>query len=735
MFSKKQGSEYIAKTNKLSKRAIADNINELDATIFINEIKEVLNYHDWRYYVVHEPIIEDFVYDQLFKKLKSLETQFNHLITQDSPTQRVARGLSEGFDNVPHLIPMLSLDNSYNYEDLVDFENRLKKLTESENFNYCVEPKFDGSSLALIYENDILVRAATRGNGVSGDDITNNVKVIRSIPLKANFSKFGIYKVELRGEVVIEKGVFKQLNVKRAEENKALKKAGRKELELYKNPRNTAAGGLRAKDSDITAKRGMEAFIYQVGIAFDKAGKDITETKFSSHHGNIQMLADLGFKTPSEETLLAKNIEEVLAFCQNWEDKRSDYSYEIDGMVIKLDNVELQNLVGATAHHPRWAIAYKFKAQEGKAKLYHVDFQIGRTGAVTPVAKICSVEYYPFIKDKKYAEINIDEVIGLSLAGVEVKNVSLHNEDFILEKDIHIGDSILVERAGEVIPYVTGVVKEERVGNEKPVPFPKVCLCDFKSSLEKPEGESVWRCVHPQCPFQLEESIIHFVSKGAMNIDGLGRDIIKRFMKQGIINNILDIYQLDYDAILSLEGWKEKSVEKLKLNIEKSKSQPMWRLLVGLGIRHIGGTTAKALAKNINHLLDFCEWTEEQLMDLPDIGPKAANAIATFFQDKENISLIKNIEEKGINVVSSQIQKHSDKLNGKTFLFTGTLKMMGRNEAKEMVESNGGKNISSVSKNLDYLVIGEKAGSKLKKATDLGTIKIVSEKTFLDMIK
>ena len=735
MFLKEQASEYIAKTKKLSKHQIKSNINELDAKILIDEIKEVLNYHDWRYYVISEPLIDDFVYDQLFKKLKSLEDKFNNLLTEDSPTQRVARGLSEGFENVLHLIPMLSLDNSYNYEDLIDFENRLKKITELETLHYCVEPKFDGGSIALVYENDVLVRAATRGNGVSGDDITNNAKVIRTIPLKANFSKYGIHKVELRGEVVIERNVFKQLNAKRAEKNIQLKKDGKKELELFKNPRNTASGGLRAKDSEKAAQRGMEAFIYQIGIAYDKAGNDITEVKLPSHNNNIELLAELGFKTPSNEKLLSDNMDDVLAFCKKWEVERSKYPYEIDGMVVKLDNVEQQNLAGATAHHPRWAIAFKFKAQEAKAKLYHVDFQIGRTGAVTPVAKICSPAYYPLIKGKAYNEIDVDAVIGLSLAGVEVKNVSLHNEDFILEKDIHIGDSILVERAGDVIPHVTGIVKEERSGEEKVVQFPKTCLCDFNSTLEKPENESVWRCVHPQCPFQLEEAIIHFVSKGAMNIDGLGKDIVKRFMQKGLINDILDVYQLNFDAVLQLEGWKEKSVEKLKTNIEKSKNQPIWRLIVGLGIRHVGSTTAKVLAKQVKHIADFSEWTEEQLMEIPDIGPKAAKAVSTFFKDKKNISLIKKFGHIGINVVSSQKEANNKKLNGQTFLFTGSLKLMNRIEAKELVEMNGGKNLSSVSKNLDYLVIGENAGSKLKKATNLGTIKIIEEEKFLELIK
>ncbi len=736
MYSAKDSDKYSKLSAQLIKEDVAKVKDKKVARAWIQQLQQVLNYHDWRYYVLNNAIIDDFKYDGLYKKLVVLEEAFPALRTADSPTQRVARGLTDDFNNVDHLIPMLSLDNSYNAEDLKDFEQRLQKLTEQTELKYCVEPKFDGGSIALIYENDMLVRAATRGNGISGDEITNNAKVIRSIPLRAEFSKYGIYKVELRGEVVIEKSIFKQLNVDRSKENETLIKAGKKPLELYKNARNTASGGLRAKNSEITAKRKMDAFIFQVGVAFNKDGKDMMARELKSHYANIEMLADLGFKVPQEEKLLSASIEEVAKFCQTWEDKRDDYHFEIDGMVVKLDDINLQEEVGATAHHPRWAIAYKFKAKQGKAKLYYVDYQIGRTGAVTPVAKICAIEYYDQIKDKAYTDIDKDTVLGLSLAGVEVKNISLHNEEFIAEKDIRVGDSVLVERAGDVIPYIVGSVAEERTGAEKTIEFPRTCLCDHQSALEKPEGESVWRCVYAACPFQLEESIIHFVSKGAMDIDGLGKDIVKKFMAEGLIQSIPDLYQLDYDAILQLEGWKEKSVNNLKKGIEQSKQQPLWRLLVGLGIRFIGGTTAKLLEKQVTHIFDFKGFTEEQLLAIPDIGPKVAQSVQAYFSDEKNLKNIKLLEDLGLNVSLQANMKNTTNLfEEKTFLFTGTLTTLKRDEAKQLVEENGGKNLGSVSKNLNYLVIGENAGSKLKKAQAISNITIISEQDFLELLQ
>lgn len=677
----------------------------------VAELRQVINYLDWRYYVQSDAEFSDQEYDALFKQLRNLELDHPELKTEDSPTQRVAYGLSKSFENVAHSVPMLSLDNSYNGEDLIDFDRKARELSDLEKLEYCVEPKFDGASLALLYENDQLVRAATRGNGVFGDDITNNAKVIRSIPLSAPFSEVGLAKVELRGEVVIEKGVFEQMNQRRQKENLQRKKEGKKELELFKNSRNTASGGLRMKNSADVAKRGLEAFIYQVGYAVDAKGKDMLGQSLLKQFDIIELLAEMGFKIPVKEKKLCKNIDQVLKFCQEWETKRETYNYDIDGMVVKVNDLAQQQAIGATSHHPRWAIAYKFKAQSAETKLIGIDYQVGRTGAVTPVAKL-------------------DPVF---VAGVTVSNVSLHNEEFIKEKKLRIGDTVIVERSGDVIPYIKGIVEAQRDGTESKIVFPKNCP-SCKTDLTKPEAESIWRCDNEICPAQSIEKIIHFVSKGALDIEGLGKDIVKRFVDQGIINGLEDIYDLDYDRILKLDGWKEKSVEKLRKGVEASRSQPLWRLVVGLGIRHVGGTTAKMLAEQVSNLLDYKGWTEEQLLELEDVGPKVATTIVAYFEDPKNLSLIETLAERGVNIIQEKKEAKSAVLDGKTFLFTGKLTQFTRDEAKEMVEDNGGKVLSGVSAKLNYLVAGEKAGSKLTKAEKLGTVNIIDETAFLKMI-
>ena len=674
----------------------------------INDLREVIKYHDWKYYVQAEPSISDVEYDKIFKALKDIETQFPELITADSPTQQVAQVLTNDFKTVPHTVPMLSLSNSYNAEDLKDFDDSIRKLSILENFKYCVEPKFDGASIALVYENDILVRAATRGNGTEGEEITSNAKEIQNIPNQANFSKYGIHKIELRGEVVIENGLFDKMNAEREAEG----------LKVFQNSRNTASGSLRMKDPQEVAKRNLEAFIYQIGYAVDTLGNNLLGTQLLSHFENIELLGELGFQVPKAEKTLSTNINEVIDFCKGWEEKRDGYNYEIDGMVVKLDNLQAQNSIGSTAHHPRWAIAYKFKARQATSQLLHIDYQVGRTGAVTPVAKIEPVR----------------------LAGVTVSSVSLHNADFIKEKDVHIGDYVKVERAGDVIPYIASVDLSLRKEVQEVV-FPTECP-SCQSELIRPEGEAVWRCENVECPAQAEERIIHFVSKGALDIDGLGKDIVKRFIAEGILKNIEDIYRLDYDAILKLDGWKERSVNNLKKGVENSKNQPLWRLLVGLGIRHVGSATAKTLEKQIQRIDEFSTWTAEQLAELEDVGPKVAGSILTFFHNEENQKLLLKLEEFGVKIekTAEDNQLTSNKLEGLTFLFTGTLTKFNRDKAKDLVEENGGKNISGVSAKLNYLIAGEKAGSKLTKAqkinekADEEIVKIISEDDFLEMI-
>lgn len=709
MYTPEREKELIALTDSMMAfdSSKAENLEQM-----ADNLIEVLNYHEWKYYVQSNPIITDFEYDQLFKKLKDMEVANRVAIRPNSPTQRVSEGLNEDFPTVAHLVPMMSLENSYNADDLKSFDKRVREsLTENAAVQYAVELKYDGSSISIIYENDILVRAATRGNGVEGDDITGNAKTIKTIPLTAEFSKYGIHRAELRGEVLIELEAFRQLNEKREAQNELLREEGKKELELYKHSRNTAAGALRLKDPKEVAERNLEAVIYQIGYAEDQAGNELQIPLLNSQYGNMELLSSLGFKTPKGETALFTTIDEVINYCNEWEAKRDSYNYEIDGMVIKVDSKQQQELIGVTAHHPKWAIAFKFKAKQAITQLERIDYQVGRTGAITPVAKL-------------------DPVI---LTGVEISSVSLHNEEFIADKDIRIGDYVMVERAGDVIPYIVGPVTARRTGQEAVVVFPTNCP-SCQAALDKPEEESVWRCINPACPAQMEERLIHFVSKAAMNIDGLGKDIIKRFIQEGIINDLLDIYQLDYERIEALEGWKERSVQKLRQNVEASKSNENWRLLVALGIRHVGGTTAKMLVKHVKNLLEFEHWSEEQLAELEDVGPKVANSIFDFFQNETNRAVIQKLVDLGVNINSVEEVLTSNVLEGKTFLFTGTLTKFSRDKAKVLVEENGGKNISAVSSKLNYLVAGEKAGSKLTKAEKLGTVEIISEDEFLSMI-
>ena len=669
----------------------------------IDSIKEVINYHDWRYYSLSNPVLLDVDYDKLFKELKDLEKAHPELVTPDSPTQRVARGLTEDFTQVSHLVSMLSLDNSYNEADVAAFDKSVKKLTGAEHVAYCVEPKFDGSSIALVYENDMLIRAATRGDGTVGEDITNNAKALASIPLSAKFSKYGIYRIEIRGEVIIQKEVFERINNLRKEKGE----------KAFQNSRNTASGSLRLKDPNESATRGLEAILYHVSLAEDKDGKNLLANTLHTHFETIEILYKCGFKTPLHDLKVCIDAEEAIQFIELWNTKRNTFNIETDGMVIKVNDLKLQQKCGSTTHHPRWAMAYKFQAKQAQSKLKDVEYQVGRTGAVTPVAKIEPV----------------------ALAGVTIASVSLHNEEFIKEKDIHIGDTVIVERAGEVIPYIMGVVPELRTGAEKKIQFPTHCP-SCNSPLIKTEEEAIWRCDNADCPAQTEERAIHFVSKDAMDIDGLGRSIIIDFIERGFIKTIEDIYNLPYPQIQELEGWGEKSIENLQKGIEDSKGRPIWRLLNGFGIRLVGVTTSKDIASHIKEVLDLQNLSLEDLTNIEGIGPKVAQSIFDFFQTESNIHLIKALQQLGVNVVNRPEDSlaKNNKLEGKTFLFTGSLQQFNRDRAKQLVEENGGKLLSSVSANLNYLVVGEDAGSKLSKAKKIPSIIVLTEDEFLSLI-
>ncbi len=623
------------------------------------------------------------------------------MITADSPTQRVAKGLTKDFPTVQHLVPMLSLNNSYNADDLIDFDRKARELTGLDKIEYCVEPKFDGGSISLIYENDLLTRGATRGDGVEGDQVTINIKQIRSLPLSAKFSDFGIQQVEIRGEVLINKSNFKKYN-------EGLMEQG---IPPLANPRNAAAGTLRLKDPAEVAKRNLEAFVYHISYYSLLKGKKLP-VELTTHSGSLKLLWDLGFRSPEKEKKIFKGIDTVIKYCEQFEITRDDLPYEIDGMVIKVNDIALQEKMGMTSHHPRWAIAFKFKARQATSKLLNVEFQVGRTGAVTPVAKLEPV----------------------AVGGVTVSSISIHNEDYIKEKDLRIGDAVLIERAGDVIPQIVKSLADVRTGHEKKIHFPKTCPVCY-SKLFKEEEEAVWRCINIECPAQVVERIIHFVSKDAMDIRGFGDANVRKFYELGLLKDIPGIYTLDFNSISGMEGFGQKSIDNLQTAIVNSKKQPLHRLIYALGIRFIGETTAKTLAQAVNHLLDFKKYSLEELQNLEDVGPKVAGSIHHFFSNKDNIKMLEELEKLGLQLKNEKKElTKGGNLTGQTFLFTGTLPTLKRSEAEAMAEENGGQILSGVSAKLNYLVVGEDAGSKLEKAKKINTVKIISEDEFLQLV-
>ena len=511
MYSKEETKQLQKITTELVKKTQPGTItkNEIEA------LRKALRFHEYRYYILNDPLISDFEYYQLFKSLEKIEKENQQLITPDSPTQRVSKGLTKDFPTVQHLVPMLSLDNSYNNEDLVDFDRKAMELTGKSNIEYCVEPKYDGASISLIYENNLLVRGATRGDGVEGDEITPNIKQIRSIPLSAEISEYGLQQLEMRGEVLISKNNFTKYNEQLAEQG----------LPPLANPRNAASGTLRIKNPVEVYKRNLEAFVYHISNYTLVKNKPVPE-ELKSHSGSLELLWNLGFRSPVKDKKIFKGIDAVIKYCNEFEITRDQLTYEIDGLVIKVNDVSLQDKMGMTSHHPRWAIAFKFKAKQATSKLLSVEFQVGRTGSITPVAKIQPVP----------------------IGGVTVSSVSLFNEDLIKEKDLRIGDSVLVERAGDVIPYIVKPFAEVRNGSEKKIHFPKNCpVCN--SELFKEEEEAVWRCINIECPAQVVERIIHFVSKDAIDIRGFGDANVRKFYELGFLKDIPGIYRLDFEMI------------------------------------------------------------------------------------------------------------------------------------------------------------------------------------------
>ncbi len=697
MYTPQDEKRLFDKAKELIVKEVNNNAEEV-----LVQLREVINYADWKYYVQSNPVLSDSEYDALFKKLKHTEGQYPELVTADSPTQRVAIGLSERFPTVSHLVPMLSLDNTYNAEDLTDWDRKCREFAGIDEIEYCVEPKYDGASVSLIYDKGALARGATRGDGVMGEDVTINVRQIKSLPLSAALMAQGVEQVEIRGEIVIHKNVFEAFNKQRVAEG----------LSPLANPRNAASGTLRILDPTEVRKRGLSAILYHISDYTLAEGATRPEA-LTTHYGSLGWLYSLGFPTPYKEMKVFKHIDEVIAYCGEFETKRDDLPFEVDGLVIKVNRFDLQDKMGMTSHHPRWAVAYKFKARQGTSKLLRVEFQVGRTGAITPVAKISPVH----------------------ISGVTITSISLFNEDVVREKDVRIGDTVLVERAGDVIPYIVKPLTELRTGEEEEIKFPANCpVCE--SALEKQPEEAAWRCININCPVQVAERMIHYVSKDAMDIRNFGGANIQKLYEEKILTDIPSIYHIDWDKVRGLGGFGEKSVTNIQSAIDQSKTQPLNRLIYGLGIRFVGETTAKTLANAVSSMRELYEWDIEKLITLEDVGPKVATSVFDFFSRHENREMIDKLDASGVNLMNQKKEQMAgdSALGGKTFLFTGTLSQFKRSDAEKMVEDKGGSILGGVSAKLNYLVVGEDAGSKLEKAKKLGTVNILTEQEFLDLI-
>jgi DNA ligase (NAD+) len=659
----------------------------------VEELRRQIREHDYRYYVLAEPIISDFEYDMLMRELIELERQYPELVTPDSPTQRVGGAPTKEFPTITHPVPMLSLNNAFTIEEIRDFDRRVAELLEGEKYRYVAELKFDGVAVRLKYENGILVLGATRGDGVQGDDITNNIKTIRSIPLRLINPDEKFLNIEVRGEVYMNKVDFEKLNEER-------ERLGEK---VFANPRNATAGTLKLQDPKLVAQRPLRFFAYYLMAE---------GVELESHYENLQILKRLGFPV-CEHMKLCESIDEVIEFWRYWEERRDELPYEIDGIVVKVDSIRQQEILGAIAKSPRWAIAFKFTPRQAQTKLIGITLQVGRVGTITPVAELQPVP----------------------LGGVIITRATLHNEDYIKEKDIRVGDTVVVERSGEVIPKIVGVVLEKRPPDAVPFVFPKNCpVCG--GPIERPAGEANYYCENPECPAQVRARIEHFASRGAMDIEGLGEAIVDKLVTLGFLKNYADIYDLHKHKakLVRIEGFGEKSVQNLLNSIENSKKQPFHRVLYALGIRYVGSETAKLLADAFGSIDKLMNASVEQISSVYGIGPRIAESVYKFFHDERNLELIKRLKEAGLNFEVKPEEKAKKKLAGKTFVFTGTLKNFTREEAKEKVEELGGKVSNSVSRKTDYVVVGENPGSKYDKARQLG-VKIITEEEFLELIK
>jgi len=655
----------------------------------VEELREKLRHHEYRYHVLDDPEISDAGYDRLMEKLKELEAAYPEIVTSDSPTSRVGAAPREGFQTVRHTRPMLSLDNAFSFDALRDFDRRVREGIGRESIEYIAEHKFDGLSIALWYEDGVLVRGITRGDGTTGEDVTPNVRTIRSIPLRIEKELLKKAKVpasfEVRGEVMMTRKAFEALN--RAQEQNGGK--------VFANARNAAAGAVRMLDSSITAQRRLDFFAYYL----------MTEGKaaFPKHSESLLALKQLRFRA-SDDWKLCEGIEEVIAYCEAWDSKREKLPYAIDGVVVKVNSVGIQNELGFTSKSPRWAIAYKYPARQEATVVNDIIVQVGRTGTLTPVAVLEPVQ----------------------IGGVTVSRSTLHNMDEVERLGVQIGDTVLVERAGEVIPHVLKVVKEGK--NRKPFRVPKECpVCHSK--IHKVEGEVAYRCLNAACPAKRRESLIHFASRHAMNIDGLGEKIVDQLVEKEIVKDIAGLYTLKLGDLSELERMGEKSAQNLLDEIEASKKNSLPRLIYALGIPFVGERTAQLLANQFSSLEELASAKEEELFEVEEVGPKVASGILELFSEPANRQLIKKLEKAGVRPTAEKRTVKSNKLEGKSFVFTGGLANRTREEAGEIVQQHGGKVVNSVSKKTDYVVLGTDPGSKYDKAKELA-VPILSEAEF-----
>ncbi len=657
----------------------------------VEKLREEIEYHNYRYYVLDQPEISDAQYDRLMKELEKLEAQYPELRSPNSPTQRVGAHPLEEFEIVRHTIPMLSLANAFDESEARDFDKRVKKfLGTSEEIEYVAEPKFDGLAVELVYERGQFVVGSTRGDGINGENITQNLRTIRTVPLQLIQKEIRApERLEVRGEAIMQVEKFKELNRKREETGEP----------LFANPRNAAAGSIRQLDPKITAERPLEVYCYALG--------EVIGWTFETQWEVLKTLPKWGLRT-NPHVRKCKNIDEVLDYYREMGEKRGKLPYEIDGTVIKVNRFDLQARLGEIARSPRWALAFKFPPKQETTRIIDIRPQVGRTGALTPVAIMEPVR----------------------VGGVEVSRATLHNQDEIDRLDVRVGDTVIVQRAGDVIPEVVQVISSKRKGTEKKFKMPSKCpVC----GAEVVKEEAIHRCIGLDCPAQLKGRIKHFASKRAMDIEGLGVKLIDQFVDKGLVKDVADISYISKQQLIELERMADKSAQNIIDAIEKSKTKPLSKFIYALGIRHVGETTAEDLARNFPRLDDFFDLSEEDLMKVEGIGPEVAASVVQFFRDKKNKESIERLRKAGVEVIEPR-GKERGKLAGKTFVFTGALKTFQRDEARNLVESLGGTTASSVSKKVDYVVVGEDPGSKFDKAKELG-IKTLTEEEFKKMIR